>query len=252
MLASVVATVVPHVQGFYIPGVAPKEYADGDVVDVKAVKMTSTRQFLPFEYYSLPFCRPEKLVYRKENLGEVLRGDRITNTPYAIRMNENVTCRLLCMDSAAGSKEIAYVKLHACASKPECAPSRSLVGCFAGRSRDGAPFPVLCMRTLKCAQYPPPSAPPNDDVIRYGAKQIKRFVQRIKQEYVLHRNSATEEETRRGRLWPRCVCGCMRATSLLGADALCVRCVPNVMSLDTVHTLSSTICRLRPRCWWTR
>ena len=52
--------------------------------------------------------RPEKLVYRKENLGEVLRGDRITNTPYTIRMNENVTCRLLCMDSAAQSKEIAY------------------------------------------------------------------------------------------------------------------------------------------------
>ena len=56
VLASVIATAT--VQGFYIPGVAPKEYADGDNIDVKAVKMTSTRQFLPFEYYSLPFCRP--------------------------------------------------------------------------------------------------------------------------------------------------------------------------------------------------
>ena len=49
-------------RGFYIPGVAPVEYKDGDVVDVKAVKMTSTKHPLPYEYYHLPFCQPEKLV----------------------------------------------------------------------------------------------------------------------------------------------------------------------------------------------
>ena len=43
--------------------------------------MGSTKQFLPYEYYSLPFCRPVKLNYRPENIGEIVRGDRITNTP---------------------------------------------------------------------------------------------------------------------------------------------------------------------------
>ena len=28
--------------------------------------------------------------------GEVLRGDRITNTPYEVSMGENIECRLLC------------------------------------------------------------------------------------------------------------------------------------------------------------
>ncbi len=49
-----------------------------------------------YQYYYLPFCRPEKLKNTHENLGEVLRGDRITNTPYAVHMNVNVSCALLC------------------------------------------------------------------------------------------------------------------------------------------------------------
>jgi transmembrane 9 superfamily protein 2/4 len=106
--AVLLASVAAMVQGFYIPGVAPKEYADGEDVEVKAVKMTSTQTFLPFQYYSLPFCRPKKLVFRKENLGEVLRGDRISNTPYTIKMNRNVTCQLLCPDALAESQSVEF------------------------------------------------------------------------------------------------------------------------------------------------
>ncbi|KXJ70770.1 hypothetical protein RP20_CCG022554 [Aedes albopictus] len=60
--------------------------------------MTSTHTQLPYEYYSLQFCLPKNgtLVYKSENLGEVLRGDRIVNTPYEVRMAENVRCKLLC------------------------------------------------------------------------------------------------------------------------------------------------------------
>lgn len=29
-------------------------------------------------------------------LGEVLRGDRIVNTPYEVRMAEDISCRILC------------------------------------------------------------------------------------------------------------------------------------------------------------
>jgi transmembrane 9 superfamily member 2/4 len=35
-------------------------------------------------------------IYVSENLGEVLRGDRIVNTPYDVRMAENIECKLLC------------------------------------------------------------------------------------------------------------------------------------------------------------
>lgn len=86
--------------------------------EVKAVKMTSSRTQLPYDYYSLQFCRSKNgaLHYKSENLGEVLRGnqqnllldvqishnkfifsgDRIVNTPYEVRMNKNINCRLLC------------------------------------------------------------------------------------------------------------------------------------------------------------
>ncbi|PNF17841.1 Transmembrane 9 superfamily member 4 [Cryptotermes secundus] len=60
--------------------------------------MTSTHTQLPYEYYSLPFCLPKNrtFIYKSENLGEVLRGDRIVNTPYEVQMAESVNCRLLC------------------------------------------------------------------------------------------------------------------------------------------------------------
>ncbi|XP_063234730.1 transmembrane 9 superfamily member 4 [Bacillus rossius redtenbacheri] len=85
-------------RGFYVPGVAPVEFKKGDRIEVKAVKMTSTHTQLPYDYYSLPFCVPKnrKVVYKTENLGEVLRGDRIVNTPYEVQMAENISCRLLC------------------------------------------------------------------------------------------------------------------------------------------------------------
>ena len=88
---------MPSLQ-FYIPGMAPVEFKKGQLIDVKAVKMTSVHTQLPYEYYSLPFCLPKNgsFYYRSENLGEVLRGNRIVNTPYEVRMAEDVQCSLLC------------------------------------------------------------------------------------------------------------------------------------------------------------
>lgn len=36
----------------------------------QAVKLTSSRTQLPYEYYSLPFCKPESVFYKGENLGK--------------------------------------------------------------------------------------------------------------------------------------------------------------------------------------
>ncbi|VDK67446.1 unnamed protein product [Onchocerca ochengi] len=84
-------------QGFYVPGVAPVEFKDGDPIEVKGIKITSTKTIVPYEYYSLPFCRPQGAIhYISENLGEVMRGDRIVNTPFVIFMKRDVKCNTTC------------------------------------------------------------------------------------------------------------------------------------------------------------
>ena len=78
------ASVVEHTACFYLPGVAPREYLDGERVDVKVNKLTSTVTQLPFGYYTLPLCKPTELKYHVENLGEVLHGSMIQNSPYEL------------------------------------------------------------------------------------------------------------------------------------------------------------------------
>ncbi|XP_050471297.1 transmembrane 9 superfamily member 4 [Bombus huntii] len=94
----VIISLLIETNGFYVPGVAPVEFKKHQNIDVKAVKMTSTHTQLPYEYYSVPFCIPKNgtFIYKSENLGEVLRGDRIVNTPYEVSMADDVSCKLLC------------------------------------------------------------------------------------------------------------------------------------------------------------
>jgi len=51
---------------------------------------------LPYGYYTLPYCRPDQVTGRVENLGEILGGDVIENSPYDIKMKINETCKVLC------------------------------------------------------------------------------------------------------------------------------------------------------------
>lgn len=81
---------------FYLPGVAPQDFQKGDELKVKVNKLTSTKTQLPYSYYSLPYCKPERIVDSAENLGEVLRGDRIENSPYVFKMREPLMCNVVC------------------------------------------------------------------------------------------------------------------------------------------------------------
>jgi len=78
------AAAVVVVDAFYVPGVAPTDFRNKQEIEIRAIKMTSAHTQLPYEYYSLPFCQPRggKIEYKSENLGEILRGDRIVNTAY--------------------------------------------------------------------------------------------------------------------------------------------------------------------------
>jgi len=100
-------------RAFYVPGVAPQDFKENSPIDVRAVKMTSAHTQLPFEYYSIELCKPENGVveYFSENIGQIIRGERIVNTPYAIEMNRNIQCKVLCKNkrwNAKISTEVAY------------------------------------------------------------------------------------------------------------------------------------------------
>mmetsp|Transcript_40655 Transcript_40655/g.85117 ORF Transcript_40655/g.85117 Transcript_40655/m.85117 type:complete len:656 (-) Transcript_40655:385-2352(-) len=83
--------------GFYVPGVRPYEFEQGEEVPMKVNSLTSIHTQLPKDYYRLPFCRPTggpKMA--SENLGEFLTGNKIQNSPYSINMLREVYCQVLC------------------------------------------------------------------------------------------------------------------------------------------------------------
>ena len=111
MFVAAAAAVIAAAGAFYVPGVAPTDFEEGQSIEVRAIKMTSTHTQLPYEYYSLPFCKPkdDKLQYKSENLGEILRGDRIVNTAYDVRMAKDVQCAQVCGEIAWDAKQSAEV-----------------------------------------------------------------------------------------------------------------------------------------------
>ena len=53
---------------------------------------SSVHTQLPYDYYSLKFCRPKGGIKPySENLGEFLRGDRIENSAYEVRLLRRTT-----------------------------------------------------------------------------------------------------------------------------------------------------------------
>lgn len=94
---ALLSTFLAATQAFYLPGVAPHNFQDGETVDLKVNKLSSVHTLLPYDYYSLKFCKPKEGVKPySENLGEFLRGDRIENSAYTISMHTEEFCRVLC------------------------------------------------------------------------------------------------------------------------------------------------------------
>lgn len=97
---------------FYLPGVSPQSFGEGDIVKLKVNKMTSQKFLLPVDYYRLPFCQPDGgPAMDNENLGEFLAGDRIETSPYRLRMKIDMYCEQVCV-SNLGRAEAPGVKLN--------------------------------------------------------------------------------------------------------------------------------------------
>ncbi|KAJ3450810.1 transmembrane 9 superfamily member [Anaeramoeba flamelloides] len=80
---------------FYLPGVPIENFSEGQSVNLFVNKLTSSKTLIPYDYYYLPFPQPESLQLQPENLGEILRGDRIMNSVYNIKMLQNKKCEII-------------------------------------------------------------------------------------------------------------------------------------------------------------
>ncbi|CAH2068569.1 unnamed protein product [Thlaspi arvense] len=96
--------------GFYLPGNYMHTYSNGEEIFAKVNSLTSIETELPFSYYSLPYCKPLQGIKKSaENLGELLMGDQIDNSPYRFRMNVNEST-FLCITSPLSEHEVKLLK----------------------------------------------------------------------------------------------------------------------------------------------
>ncbi|WCJ30052.1 Transmembrane 9 superfamily member 11 [Euphorbia peplus] len=97
--------------GFYLPGSYPHKYNVGESLSVKVNSITSIDTEMPFSYYSLPFCKPKEGVKDSaENLGELLMGDRIENSPYKFKMHVNESEIFLCKSDPLSADSYKLLK----------------------------------------------------------------------------------------------------------------------------------------------
>ncbi|KAI1097928.1 Nonaspanin [Jackrogersella minutella] len=98
--------VISQVQAFYIPGWSVKSYKENEHIPLLVNKVYSDNTQLQYAYYDLPFvCPPTGKSHGPAlfsgqsislNLGEVLRGDRITTSDIDLTMGQDNECSFLC------------------------------------------------------------------------------------------------------------------------------------------------------------
>ncbi|XP_031479202.1 transmembrane 9 superfamily member 11 [Nymphaea colorata] len=110
-LVLVLCLILNSGDGFYLPGSYPHKYLEGDKLSVKVNSITSVDTEMPFSYYSLPFCQPQEGIKDSaENLGEILMGDRIENSPYQFKMKGNETEIFLCMTAPLTADQVKLLQ----------------------------------------------------------------------------------------------------------------------------------------------
>lgn len=106
---------------FYLPGITPTNYRQGDAVELNVNHLTpaeggrdgTTKSVFAFDYYhhSFQFCRPEDGVKdQSESLGSILFGDRIQTSPFKLKMGVNQTeCMAVCDTATVATKDAKFV-----------------------------------------------------------------------------------------------------------------------------------------------
>ncbi|RXW24988.1 hypothetical protein EST38_g874 [Candolleomyces aberdarensis] len=112
----------PAIHAFYLPGAAPRNYADGEQVDLFVNALTpmlagtddsKLKSLINYDYYNpkFHFCEPKDGPKKQpESLGSILFGDRIFNSPYDIKMvKDNNTCKTLCVVPDVTGEEAKFI-----------------------------------------------------------------------------------------------------------------------------------------------
>ncbi|XP_042446533.1 transmembrane 9 superfamily member 12-like [Zingiber officinale] len=98
---------------FYLHGSYIHTYIPVESIYAKVNSLTSLETELPYSYYSLPYCHPQGGIKRSvENLGELLVGDQIDNSPYQFHVNVNELL-YLCTTNALNEHEVKLLKQRA-------------------------------------------------------------------------------------------------------------------------------------------
>mmetsp|Transcript_1088 Transcript_1088/g.3258 ORF Transcript_1088/g.3258 Transcript_1088/m.3258 type:complete len:662 (+) Transcript_1088:300-2285(+) len=70
---------------YYLPGTFPQAYPKGSQLQAEVNSLVSFKTELPYDYYSMPFCKPSNGVKKSPknvNIGTMLTGQKIQNSPY--------------------------------------------------------------------------------------------------------------------------------------------------------------------------
>jgi len=112
-------TFVQTTLGFYLPGVAPHDYKENEIVELKVNSLNplmgprnQLKSVISYDYYrpEFHFCQPsEGIISESESLGSILFGDRIFNSPFEVKMLQNKTCESLCQVDNIPAKDAQFI-----------------------------------------------------------------------------------------------------------------------------------------------
>lgn len=102
-----IVLLVSSVHAFYLPGVAPTDYLEGDAIPLLVNSLSpltsaeepQLKSVISYDYYhpAFHFCEPAGGAQKvPESLGSILFGDRISTSGFEITMLANESCKHLC------------------------------------------------------------------------------------------------------------------------------------------------------------
>lgn len=119
-IAAAAFLLLKHASCFYLPGVSPSSYSQGDRLELNVNALTPSisqqdeqiHAVVGFDYYhpAFHFCQPEGGPQsRRESLGSIIFGDRIQSSPFDLHMGINETCKIACKGSAFDERSTRFV-----------------------------------------------------------------------------------------------------------------------------------------------
>lgn len=119
LVASIFLTIPSLSSAFYLPGVAPSSYDQGQSVPLFVNHLTpglsrddQLHSVFSYDYYhpAFHFCRPEDGAKDvRESLGSILFGDRIQTSPLDLHIAQDEECKAICGEVKFDARSAKFV-----------------------------------------------------------------------------------------------------------------------------------------------